>query len=50
MQEQLVNLGLSNNLLIAVVNLHIQVQNTGVLLWDAVSFIVGCFEAVQWGL
>lgn len=46
MQEQLANLVLSKNLLIVVVDLHTQVQNTGVLLWDAVSFLVRCFEAV----
>lgn len=44
------NLGLSKNLLIPVVDLHTRFQNTGVLLWDAISFLVGCFEAVQQSL
>lgn len=39
------NLGLFKCLLIPVVDLHTQVQNAGVLLWDAISFLVRCFEA-----
>lgn len=45
MQEQLVNLELSKHLLIPVVDLHTQVQNAGILLWDAIYFLVRCFEA-----
>jgi len=50
-EQQLVNLGLCNNLLITAVDPHIQIQDAGfyygmlyLFLWDALKLFSGAYE------